>query len=252
MTDARLYIEAAARLRTARKAIALTGAGASVESGIPDFRSPGGLWTKYPPEEYATIEAFQADPDKVWGLWYDLGQMLLGVQPNPGHEALAEMEALGRLQAVITQNIDNLHQQAGNETVIEYHGNAQRFVCTHCRRRTPLEVEGLRPEVCPRCDACNTGAVLKPDVVLFGEAIPTKALFDGEVWAHTADVVIVVGTSAQVFPAAGIPYTAKEHGAYIIECNIEPTEFTHHITDAFLQGPCGQTLPRLLAALQAA
>lgn len=236
------YEEASRRLTEGKRVIALTGAGASVESGIPDFRSEGGIWSKYPPYEYATIDAFVRNPEKVWSLWFDLGAMMEGVKPNPGHYALAELERLGHLHAVITQNIDNLHQEAGSTNVIEYHGNTKRIVCLRCHTERPLDIaKEQRPG--PRC-AC--GEFMKPDVVLFGEAIPHRALLESEALAQSCDVILIVGTSAQVFPAAGLPFTAKDAGAYVIECNVEPTEFTRTITDAFLRGPSGETLPRLV------
>ena len=236
------YQMAAEALRHARCAVASTGAGISVESGIPDFRSPGGIWSKYPPEEFATIQAFLANPAKVWRLWNELGRDLQGSSPNPAHLALAELERLGHLKAVITQNVDNLHQAAGSQRVVEYHGNAKRLVCLTCGSRRDF-VAGARKESVPRC-AC--GGVMKPDVVMFGEMIPPKAMADAEAMASTCDVMIVVGTSAQVYPAADLPYMAKDAGAFIIEANTEETEFTYHITNAFLQGPAGQTLPRLV------
>ena len=237
---------AAERLRGAKKVIALTGAGASVESGIPDFRSPGGLWTTYPPEEYATIDAFIANPDKVWKLWYELGQSLHEKKPNAGHKSLAALEKLCPLEAVITQNIDNLHQLAGSSEVIEYHGNARRIQCMDCKKVTPLSPTLTGPKA-PRCEC---GGLQKPDIVFFGELIPPDAMTRADALAQTCDVVIVVGTSAQVFPAAGIPFMAKEHGATIIECNLEPTDFTKSITDIFLEGPSGTTLPALEQALR--
>lgn len=228
-------------LVAASNAIASTGAGISVESGIPDFRSEGGIWSKYPPEEYATIHAFLANPRKVWGLWRDLHAQVSGCGPNPAHLALARLEAAGRLKAVITQNVDNLHQVAGSRTVIEYHGNARRVVCLSCRHTQPLTME-LYAEGTPFC-VC--GGLLKPDVVMFGEMIPPRAMLVAQSLAQTADVVIVVGTSASVYPAAELPQTAKRNGAFIIECNIEPTEFTDSITDIFLHGPASQTLAAL-------
>lgn len=236
-----IYAEAADRIRNAQRVIAVTGAGASVESGIPDFRSPGGLWTKYPPFEYATIEAFHEDPDKVWGMFYELGETLMQAEPNPAHYALARLEEKGFLQAVITQNIDALHQRAGSNTVIEYHGNADILVCSACFRRRRMDISH-RDHGAPRCEC---GGYMKPNVVLFGEIIPPQALLQSETLARTCDALIIVGTSAQVYPAAGLPYTAKDGGAYIIECNVQPTDFTRTITDAFLQGPAGETLPRL-------
>ena len=134
MTDA--IQQAAQAIARGRHVIAVTGAGISVESGIPDFRSPGGIWDTYPPEDYATIDAFMAAPDRVWQLWYDLGAMLGDVQPNPGHHALTELQSMGRLESIITQNIDNLHQESGSVRVIEYHGNGRHMRCVR-RRRAP-------------------------------------------------------------------------------------------------------------------
>lgn len=238
--------QAAQAIAQGRHVIAVTGAGISVESGIPDFRSPGGIWDTYPPEEYATIDAFITDPDHVWQLWYDLGAMLGEVHPNPGHHALTALQEMGRLEAIITQNIDNLHQESGSKRVIEYHGNGRHMRCVVCGADAPLDLS-QRSEKAPRC-ACS--GVMKPDVVLFGEAIPRDAMEAADRSAETADVVIIVGTSATVYPAAEIPVTAKQRGAYIIECNLEPTEFTGYITDAYLQGPAGTMLPRLVDAVR--
>ena len=236
------YTAAADAIRGADRVVAVTGAGISVESGIPDFRSPGGLWSKYPPQEYATIEAFYDDPDKVWELWYELAESLQDVQPNPGHYALAELEELGRLSVVVTQNIDALHREAGNTSVIEYHGSADTLYCPACHRRRPMDL-GHRSLGAPRCEC---GGYMKPDVVLFGELIPETALHLADSLARNCGVMIIVGTSATVYPAAGLPFIAKENGAFIIECNTESTQFTETITDIFLQGPAGETLPRLV------
>lgn len=236
------FEKAALAVVQGKRVIALTGAGASVDSGIPDFRSAGGLWEKYPPEEFATIDAFERNPGKTWKLWFDLYHALDNVKPNPGHLALAELEKLGHLKAVITQNIDNLHQEAGNSRVIEYHGNTKRVVCLKCHTHRPFDpAKESRPG-----PICTCGLIMKPDVVLFGEAIPHEALLDAEELATTCDVVIIVGTSATVYPAAGLPFTAKQHGACIIECNTEQTEFTQSITDVFLRGRAKDTLPRLV------
>lgn len=236
---------AAEVVRKATSILALTGAGISVESGIPDFRSPGGIWDRFPPEEFATIQAFLANPDRVWKMWYELRAMLGDVKPNAAHLALAALERRGKLEAVITQNIDNLHQAAGSQRVIEYHGNAARTVCISCGRRAPFAPEPAH-QGAPRC-AC--GGILKPDVVLFGEQIPVKALLESERLARSCDVMLVIGTSASVYPAAELPLLAKEHGAVVIECNLEATDFTGSLTDHFLQGPAGETLPALVAAL---
>ena len=238
--------EARRLLASCQKVVALTGAGISVESGIPDFRSPNGLWARYPPDEYATIDAYLAKPDKVWKLWHELARDLRAAQPNPAHDALARLEADGLLKAVITQNIDGLHQRAGNRAVIEYHGNASQLVCLECGRYRPIEPE-LGSAVAPRCD-CVPGALMKPDVVFFGELIPARAMAEAQRWAARCDAMIVVGTSANVYPCAGLPFTAKEHGAAIIEVNLEPTEYTRRITDCFIQGKAGESLPLIASS----
>jgi NAD-dependent deacetylase len=239
------YARAADAIRNGSDVIASTGAGISVESGIPDFRSADGLWNKYPPEEYATIEAFHANPAKVWSLWQSVHEQVAGCKPNPAHAALATLEEWGLLKAVITQNVDNLHQEAGSRRVIEYHGNARQVICLDCRHARPL-----RPELYARgVPTCVCGGLFKPDVVFFGEMIPMQAMLQSQALAQTADVVIIVGTSAQVFPAAELPYVAKENGAFIIECNVEPTDFTSTITDVFLEGRAGTTLPELARML---
>jgi len=236
------YEAAADALRNAMDAVASTGAGISVESGIPDFRSPGGIWSKYPPEEFATIQAFHTNPGKVWGLWRDLGEQVAGCRPNPAHEALARLEEWGRLKAIITQNVDNLHQEAGSQRVIEYHGNARQVVCVNCNH-----TERLTPEIhAMGTPFCLCGGVFKPDVVMFGEMIPMQAMLQAQALAQTADVVLIVGTSASVYPAAELPLVARDNGAVIIECNVEPTDFTTGgVTDVFLRGRAGETLPRL-------
>lgn len=236
------FTRAAQALVRRGNAIAVTGAGASVDSGIPDFRSAGGVWSRYAPEDYATLEAFESDPDRVWELWYELGETLASAQPNAGHYALAELEAMGLLQAVITQNIDNLHTAAGSASVIEYHGNAHWIRCPACSRRRAFSLD-QRMGGAPRCEC---GSAMKPDVVLFGEIIPGLALYQAEAAATQCGVLIVVGTSATVYPAAQLPFTAKTHGAFVIECNVERTEFTHGISDVFLRGPAAQTLPELV------
>ena len=239
------YTRAAAAIRDAGTVVASTGAGISTESGIPDFRSEGGIWDTYPPEEYASIQAFTADPAKVWGMWRELGQQLDGCKPNPGHKALVRLEEAGHLAAVITQNVDNLHQEAGSHCVIEYHGNSRHVRCMTCGHTQPIN-----PEIyASGTPFCVCGGVFKPDVVMFGEMIPPKAMLQAEAFARSADTVIIVGTSAQVYPAAELPYTAKKRGAFIIEANLEETDFTRDITDVFLQGKAGETLPKLAEAV---
>ena len=239
------YESAAKAIARGKCVIASTGAGISVESGIPDFRSADGIWSRYDPMEYATIDAFQKNPAKVWKMWYELSSQLGESKPNPGHVALADLEREKKLHAIITQNVDNLHQDAGSQKVIEYHGNSRHVRCLSCNRTQRLILEQFKDST----PHCYCGGVLKPDVVMFGEAIPVKAMLSADEYARTADVVIIVGTSAQVFPAAQLPITAKQHGAFIIEANIERTDFTETITDAFLEGPSGETLPKLAEAV---
>jgi NAD-dependent deacetylase len=241
--NAAAIAQAREAMRAAKCAVALTGAGISVESGIPDFRSAGGLWERYPPEVYAEIDSYIHNPDRVWRLWQELGQTLAAVAPNPGHFALARLEAQGPLKAVITQNIDGLHQRAGSRKVIEYHGNAAELVCLECQRREPIG-RALESDTAPRC-SCRDGALMKPAVVFFGELIPPDAAADAEYWVETCDLMLIAGTSATVYPCAGLPAVARSHGATIIECNLEPTAFTSRLTDVFVQGRTGETLPLL-------
>ena len=237
---------AAKALVASRNAMALTGAGISVENGIPDFRSPGGIWDTYPPEEYATLEAFLRDPDQVWNMWYELGAMIGEVSPNPAHMALTTLQQRGYLGPIVTQNIDNLHQEAGSVDVIEFHGNARQMRCLNCDRVAPLQL-ARRAHGAPRC-AC--GGVMKPDVVLFGELIPEVTQQAATAAASRADLILVVGTSATVYPAAEIPVTAKANGACIIECNVEATGLTAGLADCFLQGPAGIQLVELVNLLE--
>ncbi len=237
---------AAEALTASRHAMALTGAGISVESGIPDFRSPGGIWDTYPPEEYATAEAFLRDPDRVWQMWYELAATIGEVSPNPAHHALTALQYGGYLGPIVTQNIDNLHQEAGSRDVIEFHGNARHMRCQTCQTVVPLRLDQRTPGA-PRC---GCGGLMKPDVVLFGDSIPVEAQQAANVAVAEADVLLVVGTSATVYPAAQIPLTAKANGACIIECNVETTEFTTNSTDYFLEGPASLQLVELVKLIR--
>lgn len=240
------FKDAAQALRRSQAVVAVTGAGASEESGIPTFRGEEGIWTKYPPEEFATIDAYLENPAKIWQFWRELLAEFSQCKPNPGHFALAELERLGILKGVVTQNIDGLHQAAGSQVVIEYHGNAGAVRCLDCSATKPIDPANM-DRLPPRCPVCR--GLMKPDVVLFGEMIPPEPMFRSEALVQACDVLIVVGTSAQAFPAAALPFAAKQHGAYIIECNTELTDFTATVTDAFLEGPAGETLPKLVTEL---
>ncbi len=232
-------------LRQRPRAAALTGAGISVESGIPDFRSPGGLWERFDPLEYASIRAFRRRPAKVWTLLKEMDAVITAARPNPAHFALATLEARGLLRGIVTQNVDNLHQAAGSLRVVEYHGNALRFVCDTCHGHHPRE--SLDFSQTPLY--CLCGGLIRPDVVFFGEAIPPAAQQEAEALAQGCDLLLVVGTSGEVAPASYLPPLAKEAGALIVETNLTPTRLTRTLADYFLPGPAGRTLPQVIAAL---
>ena len=241
----RLIEQAADIIINSKLTLALTGAGISVESGIPDFRSAGGLWEKFDPAEYATISAFRAEPEKVWLMLREMEAVVSQAKPNKAHLGLGEPEKMGRLQYIITQNIDNLHQAGGSKNVIEYHGNSSTYSCLWCGNR--YSAEEKRDDYPPRCE-CKK--VLKPDVVFFGEAIPVDALNRSFQLASAAQALMVVGTSAVVSPANTIPGIAKQSGAKIIEINMERTHLTDSITDIFLQGAAGVTISALVEAVK--
>ncbi|MEW5913611.1 MAG: NAD-dependent deacylase [Thermodesulfobacteriota bacterium] len=234
--------EVARILAHSQSTVALTGAGTSVESGIPAFRGAQGLWEKYDPMEYASIEAFRADPGKVWGMLKEMEALLLAARPNPTHYALAELEHMGRLDMLVTQNIDGLHQAAGSRTVVEFHGSSRRLVCLDCGRRVSRG-ELVLAELPPRC-AC--GGVVKPDVVFFGEPIPERASLLAMAAAQNCSAMLVVATSAVVAPASYLPLIAKQAGAKVIEVNLEPTPLTGEVADYSLQANASQLLPRLV------
>ncbi len=236
--------EAAEVYRQARHPVALTGAGISVESGIPDFRSEGGLWTVFRPEEYATIEAFTRTPEKAWRLYRALGRNLIDKQPSPAHIALFGLESAGRLAAIITQNIDGLHSRAGNHEVLEVHGEHQHLHCLACGITRPLRQADLEDGLPPSCPEC--GYPLKPNIVLFGEMVREMPKID-EVLAR-CDLLLVIGTSAQVYPVASFPYLVHRQGGLIYEFNMAPTPLTH-LADFFFEGKAGTAIPALAKAV---
>jgi len=240
-----LIRSAADLISQSRLTLALTGAGISVESGIPDFRSAGGLWSKYDPSEYATITAFRQNPERVWNMLRDMDAVVSSARPNPAHIGMGEMEKMGFLHCIITQNVDNLHQAGGAKNVIEYHGNSSTLSCLSCGRT--YHAVDKRGERTPRCE-CKT--ILKPDVVFFGEAIPPEALSRSFQLASSAEVLMVVGTSAVVSPANTIPSIAKDRGAKIIEINMESTHLTHTITDVFIGQSAGEAIPAIVSELK--
>lgn len=237
---------AAELLATARRGLALTGAGASAESGIPTFRGEGGLWTKYDPVKVASIEYFMADPSAYWKVSKDRGSVALAARPNPGHRALAALESAGHLNAVVTQNTDGLHQDSGSRHVIEVHGSGRTVQCLDCGNREPRsEVQArLDVEMPPRCKACG-GIFLKPTVVLFGEPMPQAAIQEAFGLAREADVMLVVGSSLVVYPAAEVPLVAVRSGAKMIVVNAEPTPFDE-LADVVLRGKSGEVLPEIV------
>lgn len=232
-------------LSRSRKGVVLTGAGISIDSGIPPFRGKGGLWEKIDPMEYASIQAFLKDPAAVWNvLIKDMKQVLATALPNAGHTGLADLENLGIIQSVITQNVDGLHQAAGNTDVIEFHGNFFWQRCQTCDEKIETTQVELT-EIPPRC-VC--GGMLRPDCVFFGEMIPETALRRSYQIAAACDVMLVVGTSATVQPASSMPVIARENGAAVIELNTDPTPLTRTISTLSLMGRSSVILPALVAA----
>lgn len=235
--------EAARRIAAAQRVLALTGAGVSAESGVPTFRGPEGLWRQYRPEDLATPEAFGRDPRLVWEWYAWRRERIAPLQPNAAHRALAALEARVPGFLLATQNVDRLHQAAGSRRLVELHGSLWLVRCSACGderedRRVPL------PQLPPRC-AC--GGLLRPGVVWFGEALPAAAIEAAFAAGEEADVVLVVGTSSVVYPAAAIAPAARARGAFVIEVNPEETPLTR-LADAALHGPAAEIVPRLLQA----
>jgi NAD-dependent deacetylase len=232
-------------LRAARRIVILTGAGVSAESGVPTFRdAQTGLWTRYRPEDLATPEAFLRNPKMIWD-WYSWRKKLVTeVQPNPGHYALAEIENHIATFTLVTQNVDGLHQRAGSHNVLELHGNILR---TKCFDEGTLVAKGDESDsVPPRCPRC--GGLLRPDVVWFGELLPSDVLRQAMLAAQSCDTFFSVGTSALVQPAAALPWLALEHGAVIVEVNPQVTPLTDQAAYV-LPGPSGVVLPELVRAV---
>ena len=244
---------AAEMILTSRSLVVFTGAGISTESGIPDFRSPGGIWTKFDPEDF-TIQKFLASPEtrkKQWRVLLD-GGLIVGAEPNRAHHAVAELEEMGKLTCVITQNIDNLHQKAGNspEKVYELHGNMKWLRCMDCNVRYPLDkiVERYRlQEDIPDCEHCH--GILKPDVVFFGELLPEATLKKATFNATRCDLLIVIGSSLVVYPAASIPMYAKESGAKLVIINNAPTP-CDSVADVIIHYSAGEVMERILGEVK--
>ena len=219
--------------------VVLTGAGISTESGIPDFRSPTGIWAHYDPMEYATIDAFLRDPVKVWDFYGKRLDVLQQAEPNDGHRALAELERRGLVRAVVTQNIDGLHQRAGSREVIEVHGSIRTATCLACGEETPLD---RALPLCPRC-----GEIMKPGVVMFGELLPVGAMERATELAHEAGLLLVVGSALEVYPVAALPEETLSAGGALAIVNRGPTGYDGR-ADLKVDGGAGETLSTLLRA----
>ena len=234
--------EAAEIIIKSNYTIAFTGAGISVESGIPPFRGEHGLWNKYNPE-VLDLQYFLANPETSWHfireIFYDF---FADTKPNPAHFVLAEMESRGILKSIITQNIDNLHQEAGSKTVHEFHGNSKTLICLKCGEQYRASEFDFK-NIPPKCK--NDEEILKPDFIFFGEGIPEQAYKNSFAEAEKADVCLVIGSTGEVMPASYVPQTAKQNGAVIIEINPEESSFTNHITDIHLKGKAGDILSEL-------
>ena len=237
--------EIAERLRDGGVMIALTGAGISKESGVPTYRGLDGVWSKVP-EDIATPETLHREPALFWEFHDALRRVLVTAEPNAAHRALAEMEeGLADGFTIITQNIDGLHQAAGSRNVIELHGNATRNYCTKCHRQYP-DLPSPLLSLPPKCEC---GGLIRPDVVLFNENLPVDALTEADRLASVADVVLVIGTSACVYPAAQLPLITWQNGGLLIEVNPEATGLSD-LAAHRLRGPAGKSLPALWAALE--
>lgn len=240
---------AAALLRGGRLNVALTGAGASTESGLPDFRSKDGLWGRTDPTRVASVSAFQQDPTAFYAFYQTRLAALAGAAPNGAHRALARLESLGGLHLVVTQNVDGLHQQAGSREVVEVHGNLREARCAGCGALVSIaEMAGpLRAGAVPRCGRC--GGLLRPNVVLFGELLPAAAYARAEAACRKCDVLLVVGSSLEVYPVAGLPALAVRHGAKLAIVNRDPTP-CDELAEVVVRGEAGVVLPRIVEAVE--
>ncbi len=237
--------EAAKILAKSRHAIVFTGAGVSAESGIPTFRGEDGLWRKYDPEEVASISGFRRNPKAFWEFAREL-LVKVEAEPNPAHYAIAELERLGIVRAVITQNVDMLHQRAGSRRVLELHGSMEKLECLDCGEEHSWDdvLPILKKGDVPRCKSCGSYYV-KPRVVLFGEPLPRNVLLEAMEESKHCDAFMVVGSSLVVYPAAELPYMAKSSGAKMIIVNTEPTH-ADSMFDVVIHGKAGEVLPKIV------
>jgi NAD-dependent deacetylase len=229
-------------LHTTESICVLTGAGISAESGVETFRGSNGLWSKLKPEELANFEAFMRNPELVWE-WYNYRKKIIhDVKPNPAHVALARLQDLVSDFTLVTQNIDNLHIRAGSKNVLELHGNIERSYCIGCGKFA-VNVEVTPEKKVPHCPSCN--GIIRPDIVWFGEMLPEGVFEEATEAARRCELFFSVGTSAVVYPAAGLPRIARNHGAYVVEINMERTEISHTVHESLL-GKAGELLPQLV------
>ena len=242
MSNTTKIIEAVQLIKEAKYLVAFTGAGISVESGIPPFRGENGIWSRYDPG-ILELRRYSDYPEETWPVINDLFyQYFSGAKPNEAHYFLASLEKQGLRKYLITQNIDNLHQEAGSSKVIEYHGNSKWLVCMECGERYSSEGIVLSSQV-PRCP--KDQAILKPDFIFFGEAIPDRAATRANVEAGKSDVFLLIGTTGEVMPASMVPRLAKNSGSKIIEINVEETVYTNSLTDIFLKGKAAEICTQL-------
>lgn len=246
MSDQDAIRRAAQLLSASTHAVALTGAGISTPSGVPDFRSPeSGLWEKYDPMAVASIDAFRRNPAAFYEWIRPLARKAAAAKPNPAHTALARLEQRGILKAVITQNIDDLHVRAGSRRVLELHGHMRTATCIQCRRRAntePLLKEFLQRGTLPTCGTC--GGALKPDIILFGELLPTAVLVEAQFETSACDVMLVAGSSLEVTPAAYLPFDAHRSGAKLILVNLQRTSADHY-AEVVIHDDVADVLPQI-------
>lgn len=233
------------KLDSSKSLVFFTGAGISAESGIPTFRGKDGIWNKLRPEELASFNAFMKNPEMVWE-WYQYRRKIISeTQPNPGHYTIAEFSKHFDNVSVVTQNVDNLHRRAGSENVYELHGNIEVNYCVDCSEPFEDQIDYSNNELI-RCRNCN--GFIRPGVVWFGEMLPQEVFAKSERIASNCDICFIVGTSAVVYPAASIPISAKQNGAYLVEINTDATEISHFV-DYSVMGKSGEVLPAMLEEL---
>jgi NAD-dependent deacetylase len=251
MKATHLVDSAASLLQQARRVVAFTGAGISTASGIPDFRSPDcGVWNNVNPHEVASLNSFRQDPSKFYAWIHPLAYCIMQSLPNPAHIALAALECQGIIQSIITQNIDMLHQRAGNQTVHELHGHLREMTCIRCFSSYPAEPiieQFLEDQLVPHCEHCK--GVLKPAVILFGEQLPIMTFLAAKQAVQQADVMLIIGSSLEVAPASDLPGLAIRSGARLIIINLEPTP-ADALAQVVIHAPAATVLPQILRRLE--